>query len=315
MAASADNKAFGSKRGLRLWLVSAAWTRAAGASGWLFKAVGSLDKLNKMSWCHVTMSSSEPASGEKKKEASACYGKETVGIFAQARGRSMSRRLFEIDIAHNCSDVTVKSCRVYVCERTYGAFLVEERRQKTLHPNRSALVPCRSNTTIPIWLAPLSVQPWCISSLSLPILWWGRAIDIQNVSNSLAALTDWDLIFSRWSYSTLSKKQWRPRFTVELWNFFGVQILGIPGFVYKYPWINRALTLRLCLPPHMDLPRNLNEPLRVYTVKPKHLNSAWDWRRKLTKSLDIELNSWKSKMQRHIINVQVVTVQRSFWNF
>lgn len=67
MAASADNKAFGSKRGLRLWLVSAAWTRAAGASGWLFKAVGSLDKLNKMSWCHVTMSSSEPASGGKKR--------------------------------------------------------------------------------------------------------------------------------------------------------------------------------------------------------------------------------------------------------
>lgn len=148
---------------------------------------------------------------------------------------------------------------------------------------------------------------------SLPILCWGRAIDIQNASNSLAALTDWDLIFSHWSYSTLSKKQWRPRFTVELWNFFGVQILGIPGFVYKYPRINRALTVRLRLPPHVDLPRNFNEPPRVYTVEPKHLNSAWDWRRKLTKSPDIERNSWKCKMQRQIINVQVVTLQWSFW--
>lgn len=168
MAASADNKAFGSKRGLRLWLVSAAWTRAAGASGWLFKAVGSLDKLNKMSWCHVTMSSSEPASEKKKEEASACYGKETVGIFAQARGRSMSR-LFEMDVTHNCPDVTVKSCRVYVCERTYGAFLVEERRQKTLHPNRSALVPSRSNTTTPIvWLHSPSSRDVFLPSLSPP---------------------------------------------------------------------------------------------------------------------------------------------------
>lgn len=57
------------------------------------------------------------------------------------------------------------------------------------------------------------------------------AIDIQNVSKCLAALTDWDLIFSRRPYSTLNKKQWRSRFTAELWNFFGVQILGIPGFV------------------------------------------------------------------------------------
>lgn len=85
----------------------------------------------------------------EKKEASVCYGKEMVGIFAQARGRSMSR-LFGMDVTHNCSDVTVKSCLVCVCERTYGAFLVEERQQKTSHPNRSALVPSRSNTTIQI---------------------------------------------------------------------------------------------------------------------------------------------------------------------
>lgn len=107
---------------LGFWLVSAACTRAAGASGWLFKAAGSLDKLNKMSWCHVTMSSSEPASEKTKKEASACYCRETVGVFAQAvvvwRGL-----LFEM---HNCSDVTVKSCHGHVCEKTYGAFLVEK---------------------------------------------------------------------------------------------------------------------------------------------------------------------------------------------
>lgn len=41
----------------------------------------------------------------EKKEASLCYGKEMVGIFAQARGRSMSR-LFGMDVTHNCSDVT-----------------------------------------------------------------------------------------------------------------------------------------------------------------------------------------------------------------
>lgn len=84
-----------------------------------------MNKLNKMSWCHVTMSSSEPAFGETKKETSACYCRETVGICAQAAGGLMSL-LFELDLMHNCSDVTVKSCHGHVCENTHGAFLVEE---------------------------------------------------------------------------------------------------------------------------------------------------------------------------------------------
>lgn len=56
----------------KVLLVKAAWTRAAEAPGWLFKAVGGLDKLKKMSWCHVAILSYEPTSGGKE----TCYCRE-----------------------------------------------------------------------------------------------------------------------------------------------------------------------------------------------------------------------------------------------
>lgn len=206
---------------LRFWLVSAARTRAAGASGWLFKAVGSLDKLSKMSWCHVTMLSSELAS-EDKKETSASYCRER--IFAQARGALMSL-LFEMDVMHDCSDKTVKSCHGLFARKPMVLFLL---RNNGRNPAESYIY--NSNLTDST-LCPAA----CISSLS-PC--FGADVPLRfRMFQTIWQLWQTDFIFLQyhfcWSHSTLSNKQWQLRFTVGLWDFFGVQISGISGYVYK----------------------------------------------------------------------------------
>lgn len=180
---------------LGFWLVGAACTRAAGASGWLFKAAGSLDKLNKMSWCHVTMSSSEPALGKKKK-------KKRLALVIAERQLEFLHRLVVVWLGllfemRNCSDVTLKSCHGHVCEKNLWCFSCWENQLSCSY-------------AILIQPTPLCVQPYAFLQSLCPC--FGADVSLKfRMFQTVWQPRQTDFIFSQyrfcWSHRTLSNKE------------------------------------------------------------------------------------------------------------